>query len=175
MHVEGTMTTPSEITSHPRGTTGDEIEAVYRDQHIRFLRVATAIAGSAEAGQDAVQEALVRALASRKAFRRAGSVEAWLWKIVVNASRNVRRASGLTPHEPGVSDTTDEDPDAAEIRARVASLPERQRHVLFLRYYADLDYAAIAAALGVRRGTVSATLSQAHAALRRTLDEKELA
>jgi RNA polymerase sigma factor (sigma-70 family) len=175
MHVEGPMTTPSEITSRPRRTTGDEIEAVYRDQHIRFLRVATAIAGSAEGGQDAVQEALARALASRRAFRRAGSIEAWLWKIVVNAARNVRRASGLAPHDPGVPGTTEEDPGTAEIRARVASLPERQRHVLFLRYYADLDYAAIAAALGVRRGTVSATLSQAHAALRRTLDEKELA
>jgi RNA polymerase sigma factor (sigma-70 family) len=122
-----------------------------------------------------VQEALARALASRRAFRRAGSVDAWLWKIVVNAARNVSRASGLALHDPGVPGATAEDPGAAEIRAGVASLPERQRHVLFLRYYADLDYAAIAAALGMRRGTVSATLNQAHAALRRTLDEKELA
>jgi RNA polymerase sigma factor (sigma-70 family) len=61
--------------------------------------------------------------------------------------------------------------DQAEIRAWVAALPERQRLTVFLRYYADLDYAAIAQALGVEVGTVSATLSQAHSALRRSSKE----
>ena len=41
---------------------------------------------------------------------------------------------------------------------------------LFLRYYADLDYASIAAALGIKPGTVAATLSAAHAALRKELE-----
>jgi RNA polymerase sigma factor (sigma-70 family) len=52
-------------------------------------------------------------------------------------------------------------------------LPERQRLVLFLRYYADLDYAAIADALEIKSGTVAATLHTAHAALRRQLLEVE--
>jgi DNA-directed RNA polymerase specialized sigma24 family protein len=43
---------------------------------------------------------------------------------------------------------------------------KRQRLALFLRYYADLDYASIAAALGVAEGTVGTTLNAAHAALR---------
>jgi DNA-directed RNA polymerase specialized sigma24 family protein len=42
---------------------------------------------------------------------------------------------------------------------------------VFLRYYADLDYRAIATALGIEVGTVSATLSAAHTALRRSLKE----
>ena len=46
---------------------------------------------------------------------------------------------------------------------------ERQREVLFLRYYADLDYATIAAALGISAGTVGATLSTARGVLRRAL------
>jgi RNA polymerase sigma factor (sigma-70 family) len=57
------------------------------------------------------------------------------------------------------------------VRAAAAALPERQRLVLFLRYYADLDYAAIAAALGITEGTVGATLNAAHAVLRRSLEE----
>ncbi len=60
------------------------------------------------------------------------------------------------------------------VRAAIAALPERQRLALFLRYYADLDYAAIAAALGVRRGTVSATLNHAHESLRAALGEEVL-
>jgi DNA-directed RNA polymerase specialized sigma24 family protein len=51
------------------------------------------------------------------------------------------------------------------------ALPERQRLALFLRYYADLDYEAIADALGVKAGTIAATLHAAHAALRRELLE----
>ncbi len=43
--------------------------------------------------------------------------------------------------------------------------------MLFLRYYADLDYRAIAEALEIRPGTVGATLNQAHSAMKRVLKE----
>jgi RNA polymerase sigma factor (sigma-70 family) len=54
---------------------------------------------------------------------------------------------------------------------RLAALPERQRLVVFLRYFADLEYREIATALGIETGTVSATLHAAHANLRRALEE----
>jgi RNA polymerase sigma factor (sigma-70 family) len=63
--------------------------------------------------------------------------------------------------------------DVQPVRRLVAALPERQRLALFLRYYADLDYASIAAVLDIEVGTVSATLSRAHATLRRSLLEEE--
>ena len=59
------------------------------------------------------------------------------------------------------------------MEAIVAGLPERQRLTLFLRYYADLDYEAIAATLGVTTGTVGATLNAAHGALRCSLKEAQ--
>ena len=43
--------------------------------------------------------------------------------------------------------------------------------VVFLRYFADLDYRSIARALDIEVGTVSATLHAAHATLRRSLME----
>jgi RNA polymerase sigma-70 factor, ECF subfamily len=160
-----------------REATAAGIEAVYRARASEFLRVATAIAGSREGGRDAVQDALTRAFARRKTFRGTGTVEAWLWKAVVNSARNVRdrspRVAEAADEGTAVHDAPDERRDA--VRAAVAALPERQRHALFLRYYADLDYAAIASALGVRRGTVSATLNHAHEALRAALGEEVLA
>jgi RNA polymerase sigma factor (sigma-70 family) len=57
------------------------------------------------------------------------------------------------------------------VRAWVSALPERQRLAVFLRYFADLDYRGIATALGIEVGTVSATLSAAHTALRRSFEE----
>ena len=154
------------------------LEAVYRARHADFLRVATAITGNVELGRDAVQDGLTRALAARRSFRRTGSLEAWLWKVIVNAARNLRR--DIRRPEPTSEQVTDcylqeaaRDDDAARLRERIARLPERQRLVLFLRYYADLDYAAIARVLGVRRGTVAATLNHAHAAVRSSLEVEE--
>ena len=156
-----------------RAARTETIEQVYRERHTDFLRVATAIAGSSEAGRDAVQEGIARALARRATFRGAGSLEAWLWKVVVNTARNARRRAEATADvEPLEPEPDEPDSRSTAIRAAVSALPERQRLVLFLRYYADLDYAAIARALGVRRGTVSATLNQAHAAVRRLLVEE---
>jgi hypothetical protein len=49
--------------------------------------------------------------------------------------------------------------------------PERQRLAVFLRHYADLDYASIAEALEIAPGTVGATLSAAYSTLRTRLEE----
>lgn len=157
--------------------TADSIEATYRARAHEFVRVATAIAGSREGGRDAVQEALARAFARRSTFRGSGTVEAWLWKAVVNSARNVRTRSPRVADDFGIETAAEDAPDErrAAVRDAVAALPERQREALFLRYYADLDYAAIAAALGVRRGTVSATLNHAHEALREALEKEVVA
>jgi RNA polymerase sigma factor (sigma-70 family) len=50
-------------------------------------------------------------------------------------------------------------------------LTERQREIVFLHYYADLDYAAIACALEISPGTVGATLTTARRTLRQALEE----
>jgi RNA polymerase sigma factor (sigma-70 family) len=149
------------------------VEAVYRQRHREFLRVATAITGNQHLGEDAVQEGLVRALSKRSTFRGRGTVEAWLWKVIVNAARNL---AARTPRPSSIQNeetaSLQIEEAANTIRDCVAALPERQRLVLFLRYYGDLDYAAIARTLGVRVGTVSATLNQAHTTLRPLLTEE---
>ena len=156
---------------HP-GAALDEIEAVYRARFPMFVRTAAAIAGGQEAGLDAVQEAFATAVRRRNDFRGDGSLEGWLWRTVVNSAKSSRRARrdtpGATPESPM---NGGHDPREAAVRVLLADLPERQRHVVFLRYYADLDHAAIAEVLGIRPGTVGATLNAAQAALRRRLEE----
>ena len=58
-----------------------------------------------------------------------------------------------------------------EVRAAIAALPERQRLVLFLRHYADLDYQNIGEVVGIERGTVAATLHAAHRKVRDAITE----
>jgi RNA polymerase sigma-70 factor (ECF subfamily) len=151
----------------------DEIERIYRERLPAFLRVAAAIVGDRDAASDAVQDAFATALRRCASFRGDGPLEGWLWAIVVNTARNHTR--GLTPlpsaelPERGAAAA---EQGGAHVAEAVALLPERQRLTLFLRYYADLDYRGIAAALEVAEGTVAATLSAAHAAVRKQLTQE---
>jgi RNA polymerase sigma factor (sigma-70 family) len=146
-----------------------EIEAMYRERYAVFLRVATAIVGDADLARDAVHDGFVRAVRHRRRFR-GESLEGWLWRIVVNAARRRRGDRFWQRFVPLAEGSVETPPQNGDLRALVAALPERQRYALFLRYYADLDYRSIAEALGVRPGTVAASLHQAHATLRRSLE-----
>ena len=68
----------------------DELETLYRERFRAFLRVATAITHDEERGYDAVQEGFATAIRKRSRFRREGPLEAWVWRIVVNAARKSR-------------------------------------------------------------------------------------
>ena len=154
-----------------RGASLDELEALYRSRFDVFARVAASVTGDSERARDAVQDAFATAVRRRGSFRGDGPLEAWVWRIVLNAARSDMRRSVLAVDydEPAVANGR---PEAdAELRVALARLPERQRTAVFLRYYADLDYTAIGEALGIRTGTVAATLNAAHAALRTRLEE----
>ena len=153
-----------------------EIEALYRSRFAAFHRAATAIVGDSENGCDAVQDAFASAVQRRQSYRGDAPLEAWIWRIVVNVARDRRRRAAketesVDARQAPVWNGRDALSDDATLRAALARLPEQQRLAIFLRYYADLDYAAIAEALGLRPGTVAATLSAAHGSLRRRLEE----
>lgn len=148
----------------------DDIEQLYRSGFHRYLRVAEAIAGSPESGLDAVQEGFARAIRGRDGFRGEAKLSTWVWSCVVNAAKATPRPPALQLVEETVDAAAPESPPQT-LAGLIASLPERQRLALFLRYYADMDYRAIASVLRVRVGTVGATLNKAQASLRRQLEE----
>jgi RNA polymerase sigma factor (sigma-70 family) len=157
------------------GVSADEIERVYRTRHRTFVAVAAAVIGDAAEAIDVVQEAFATALRKRRRYRPTGSLEAWIWQIVLNKARDRRRKSRrnafvATAESPVSMNGYEAD---AAVRTMLARLPERQREAVFLRYYADLDYAAIADLLGISAGTVGATLNAAHTSLRQSIERVE--
>jgi RNA polymerase sigma-70 factor (ECF subfamily) len=154
-----------------RSPTPREFESLYRSSYRRFVRVAAAITRSEESAAEAVQEAFARALRSRDGFRGEGSLEAWLWRTVVNEAKRLAVRQVPLPADAEVEAAANGHADsAAAVRALIGSLPERQRHAVFLRYYADLDYRTIADVLEIEVGSVSATLHAAHASLRDAIE-----
>lgn len=149
-----------------------EIEALYRGRSHAFLYSVTAFLRDGDAALDVVQEAFALALRRRGSFRGEASLETWVWRIVLNAARDRERSRRrqAVPEPLGLPDQ-----ESAEVvdhlRSVLLSLPERQRLAVFLRYYADMSYGQIAEALGVRPGTVAASLHAAHASLRQQIEE----
>lgn len=148
----------------------EEIEALYERDYGACVRVAAAITGDYERGVEAVQEGFANAIQARHTFRGDGPLEGWLWRIVVNAARAIVRHTA-DPRAPDVEAAFEPAVLLTEVAPLIGALPERQRHAIFLRYYADLDYRTIAAVLGIEVGTVSATLAAAHRSMRSSLKE----
>jgi RNA polymerase sigma factor (sigma-70 family) len=96
-------------------------------------------------------------------------MEAWVWQIIKRKALDRRRSPLVGPLEddfdPGLFAAAT-DPDLA---AAIRALPPRRRLIVFLRYFADLPYDAIAELAGITPGTVGAALSQAHEELRGAL------
>jgi RNA polymerase sigma factor (sigma-70 family) len=135
-----------------------------------FIQSFASITGSYESGRDATEEAFARALAARRGVRGEGSLEGWCGV----AMRVAQERHDLSP-----TNDADELPDAQfveperdpELAAALQELPPWRRLFVFLRYFADLSYAEIAAACGVTEGTVAAALAQSRAVLADRLTE----
>lgn len=140
----------------------------------RALRIATRAAlgvlGDREAAADVAQDVALVALRKHSSIRDPAAIDAWLYRTAIRgALRAARRSSSRRNAERAAAtpELTVNVDDAAVVAASLLSgLPPRQRAALTLRYVHDLDDAAIARALGCRRGTVRSLLSRGLAALR---------
>ena len=143
---------------------------LYEREYPRLVRALLAIGGSAEAAEDAAQEAFIKAF--RHGLARIERPSAWLLTVgsreLFRDRRRVRREEALPEIEPPGQGSPFEAAvaDRAELLAALRKLPERQRAVVVARFYYDLSYAEIARAFDITSGTVGATLSQALANLR---------
>jgi RNA polymerase sigma-70 factor (ECF subfamily) len=152
------------------------IERLYETRYRAFCHMAATVTGDGEAARDAVQEGFARALTGAEKFRHEGSLEAWVWRIVLRAALDGRRHERRRlafGSEVSVETWAPELPHPKqdpELAAALRALSPRQRLVIFLRYFVDLTHAEIAEFTGMRLGTVSATLAQAKAALAQRLD-----
>jgi RNA polymerase sigma factor (sigma-70 family) len=130
-----------------------EIEAVYRNRGAEFFRFALAQTGDPEAARDAVQDGFACAIRARWSYRGSGSREAWLAGCVINAahdaSRDANTASPVRFEGHERAEAASLEADAASVREAVRNLPQRQREALYLRFYLDFDYIAIAETLGI--------------------------
>lgn len=146
----------------------------YRRSKDVCLRAVLASVGDRDTARDLVGEAFARALASWRTVSAHPTPEAWVVRTALNANISRWRRSRrevLVPDlgmvaEPSTTGAAANGPVDPKIMAALARLPARQRQVIALRLFLDLDTDRTAEVLGIASSTVKAHLARAIAALR---------
>jgi RNA polymerase sigma-70 factor (ECF subfamily) len=126
--------------------------------------------------EDLVQETYLKAFRASKQFERGTNLKAWLFTILHNTYRNVRRHDGRNPVDVN-SETVEQAVDVAgadqtpeqiltratldaDLQAALDALPEAFRQAVWLRDVEEFAYAEIAAMLEIPIGTVMSRISR---------------
>ncbi len=160
----------------------DAFEQFFEREYWRVHRSLVAALGDVGAADEAAQEAFVKAWLRWSRVGRMERAAAWVYVVAVRrALRRRTSAREEVADDANGVDRVDDRPagDMADnVVARLDAqrllmrLTERQRLVLVLRYYADLQLDEIAEAVGISVGTVKSTVHDALARLRVDVDRE---
>ncbi|MET9316789.1 SigE family RNA polymerase sigma factor [Kribbella sp. NPDC003505] len=157
-----------------------DFEAWVTEKADALLRFAYVLTGDANLAEDAVQDALTTACARWTRVSRADDPEAYVKRMVVNAHiswwRRFRRREAPVDDPVrtarAVGDGTAARAESEAIWALCATLPDKQRAAVVLRFYEELSYAEIAQLLHCAEATARSHVHRALAALKTTLSSE---
>lgn len=152
----------------------EDFRVFARDHWAPLLRTAILLSGDRQLGEDLLQEALMRTYVAWERIE-PGAVVAYTRLVMANACTDRWRRQRLNVvlmDEAKLSNQGSIDQhqiafeDHEEIVERLATLNQRERTIIVLRYLWDLPEREVADQLGVSVGTVKSTASRALARLR---------
>jgi len=153
------------------------VSALYQTHALALKKLAFLMTGDQPTAEDIVQDAFLGLCRRWPSLHEPGNALGYLRASVLNGCRSVhRRAAVARKHAPALAGPAASVPDAAsvtddrgEMAAALRLLPRRQREVLVLRYYLDLDVAEIADTLRISPSAVRATNTRGLASLAKGL------
>ena len=182
--VEGRPLDESELVERARRGDREAYGELVRAYQAIAFRTAYLVAGGATEAEDAAQDGFVKAWRALGRFRAGAPFRPWLLQIVANEARNRRRSAGRRAQLAVRAAAQESSGDAAPspeaslldterravLLAAVDALPDDQRLVISLRYFAELSEEETAAALDLPRGTVKSRAARALERLRESYD-----
>jgi RNA polymerase sigma-70 factor (ECF subfamily) len=172
---------PDELLLVARAQGGDTeaFDRLCRLHGDRLFRQAQALCGGRGSAEDLVQETLVQAWKSFRRYNGQCQLFTWFCSILIHRYRDSLRKRLPTPFswlfgdaekeveshlfqlsdpEPGPSLQAEQGEQASQLLRSLNKLPEKQRVVLYLRFYAEESLEGIAGAIGCSVGTVKSRL-----------------
>ena len=179
------------LVERVRGGDLTAFEALMRRHNRRLFRVARSVLRDADAAEDAVQEAYLRAYTKLGTYKPTGKFSAWLTRVALNEALMIRRrdrSDTVSFDEVGEdvvnsveqadseTPTSDQFVEAAHARAflehAIDALPENFRMVFVLRVVEGLDVRETAECLELNPNTVRTRLFRAQRQLRGDLSRR---
>jgi len=154
------------------------VTALYQAHALGLIRLAVVMLGDRAAAEDVVQEAFCGLYRRWHSLSDPGKALSYVRSSVINGCRTAlrrrKRPARLAGDPPGESAEASAliGEEHRQVLTAIRRLPARQREVLVLRFYLDLDEGQIAASMRISRGTVKSTTSRALATLGRMLGEE---
>jgi RNA polymerase sigma-70 factor (ECF subfamily) len=136
--------------------------------------------GNEATAKDITQQVFLKVMMNISKFEGRAQFTTWLYRLVANAcldrKRGLRRLLFLGSTEIVVRDKRKSAEEKyiqreveESIRTAIAGLKPKLRIAIVLKYFEDLSYEEIAAALGCSKGTVASRLNRGHQMLARKL------
>jgi RNA polymerase sigma-70 factor (sigma-E family) len=170
--VPGAFLASSKV--RPQSSADSVVIELYSVHFQALVQLAELLVWDRPTAEEVVQDAFV---AMHGSWQRLGGAEkalGYLRQAVVNRSRSVLRHRTVV--DKNLQETPPDMPSAEHealallerqaVVAALRGLPDRQREVIVLRYYADLSEAETATIMGVSRGAVKSHLARGMATLR---------
>jgi RNA polymerase sigma-70 factor (sigma-E family) len=170
------------------GLCDEALGELYAAHWVSLVRLASLLMRHGGGAEEIVQDAFVTAYPRLGRLRAEGTAQAYLRRSVVNGCRSRFRRRRVESHyleaaraaadvrgretQESAEATAARHDDEAHLLEAVRRLPQRQREVVVLRYYADLSEQQIAEALGISTGSVKTHASRALGVLRTSLGER---
>ncbi len=169
-----------QLMARVRGGEVEAFDALFERYRRRLFGFLFRRCDETAAAEDLFQETWIRVIRARKRFDPRRRFSTWLFQIANNLCRDrvrrltvdIRKREALHQQAQARSESAAaSSPELsvalpADLRERLAALPDRLREVLVLRYYHDLSEGEIAEIVGVPRGTVKSRLHTAVKTLR---------
>lgn len=143
-----------------------ELAELYRERRVALVRIAYLLTSDAQVAEEIVHDAVI---AMRGRWDSIEDPKAYLRAAVVNRCRSwLRRRRTERSHPPQAAAAAELGAD--ELWDALATLSERRRTAIVLRFYEDLPDDEIAAVLGCRPATVRTLIHRGLNLLRKEID-----
>lgn len=169
------------------GTANAGISMLYESHWNGLVRLAWLLLRDQQAAEDVAQDAYIATYRNWGKLRDEEAAVAYLRRCAVNGARSVLRHQTVVRREtlaeagradasgrlaaPGSDVSALARLDGDRLMSELATLPDRQREVIVLRYYSDLSESQIAEALNISPGSVK---THAYRGLRSLRDRMEV-
>jgi RNA polymerase sigma-70 factor, ECF subfamily len=183
---------PSPTGSGSSGAGGADYDSAFADEALSYIDglygTALRLTRKPQDAEDLVQDTYLKAFRASRQFERGTNLKAWLYTILHNTFRNMRRHDGRNPVDVN-SETVESAADVAgddrtpeqvlsretldvDLQAALDALPDAFRQAVWLRDVEEFTYAEIAKIVDVPIGTVMSRISRGRKMLHDRLSQK---